>query len=193
MVYYVGKNFDKNKCKPYKTMDGAVKAATKDQELSVWDEDGNTIVQLDVEGKDDESKQGTSETPANGNENKEGSGDEEANKSTDEQSPDETGEKELGETSNEDNQNTENKNGEKVPENQIIIPQEKMKVTVICEGSLNIRRSPQWGNENICGRAARGQSYYVKEIHIVDGKKMVRTIGNLYLSGETEYVQYEQL
>lgn len=29
MVYYVGKNFDKNKCKPYKTMDGAVKAATK--------------------------------------------------------------------------------------------------------------------------------------------------------------------
>lgn len=193
MVYYVGKNFDKNKCKPYKTMDGAVKAATKDQELSVWDEDGNTIVQLDVEGKDDESKQGASETPANGNENKGGSGDEEANKSTDEQSPDETGEKELGETSNEDNQNTENKNGEKVPENQIIIPQGKMKVTVICEGSLNIRRSPQWGNENICGRAARGQSYYVKEIHIVDGKKMVRTIGNLYLSGETEYVQYEQL
>ena len=193
MVYYVGKNFDKNKCKPYKTMDGAVKAATKDQELSVWDEDGNTIVQLDVEGKDDEPRQGTSETPANGNENKEGSGDEEANKSTDEQSPDETGEKELGETSNEDNQNTENKNGEKVPENQIIIPQGKMKVTVICEGSLNIRRSPQWGNENICGRAARGQSYYVKEIHIVDGKKMVRTIGNLYLSGETEYVQYEQL
>ena len=193
MVYYVGKNFDKNKCKPYKTMDGAVKAATKDQELSVWDEDGNTIVQLDVEGKDDESKQGTSETPANGNENKEGSGDEEANKSTDEQSPDETGEKELGETSNEDNQNTENKNGKKVPENQIIIPQGKMKVTVICEGSLNIRRSPQWGHENICGRAARGQSYYVKEIHIVEGKKMVRTIGNLYLSGETECVQYEQL
>lgn len=193
MVYYVGKNFDKNKCKPYKTMDGAVKAATKDQELSIWDEDGNPIVQLETKGKDTESKQGTSETPANGNENKEGSGDEEANKSTDEQSPDETGEKELGETSNEDNQNTENKNGEKVPENQIIIPQEKMKVTVICEGSLNIRRSPQWGNENICGRAARGQSYYVKEIHIVDGKKMVRTIGNLYLSGETEYVQYEQL
>ena len=193
MVYYVGKYFDKNKCKPYKTMDGAVKAATKDQELSVWDEDGNTIVQLDVEEKDDESKQGTSETPVNGNENKEGPGDEEANKSTDEQSPDETGEKEPGETSNEDNQNTENKNGEEVPENQIIIPQGKMKVTVICEGSLNIRRSPQWGNENICGRAARGQSYYVKEIHIVDGKKMVRTIGNLYLSGETEYVQYEQL
>ena len=38
-----------------------------------------------------------------------------------------------------------------------------------------------------------GQSYYVKEIHVVDGKKMVRTIGDLYLSGESEHVQFEQL
>lgn len=202
MVYYVGKNFDKNKCKQYKTTDGAVKAAAKDQELSIWDEDGNPIVQLETKGKDTESKERTSETPANGNEHKEGSGDEDANKSTDEQLPDETGEKPREnqpdesnnvEASNEDNQKTENKNEEEVSENQIIIPQGKMKVTVICEGSLNIRRSPQWGNENICGRAVRGQSYYVKEIHVVDGKKMVRTIGDLYLSGEMEYVQYEQL
>lgn len=35
--------------------------------------------------------------------------------------------------------------------------------------------------------------YYVKEIHVVDGKKMVRTIGDLYLSGESEHVQFEQL
>lgn len=196
MMYYVGKNFDKNKCKPYKTMDGALKAATKDQELSVWDEDGNPIVQLETKGKE------TSEVPVNSNEHKEGSGDEDANKSTDEQLLDETGEKPRenqpdesnnGETSNEDNQKTENKNEEKVPENQIIIPQGKMKATVICEGSLNIRRSPQWGNENICGRAVRGQSYYIKEIHVVDGKKMVRTIGDLYLSGELEYIKYEKL
>ena len=33
----------------------------------------------------------------------------------------------------------------------------------------------------------------VKEIHVVDGKKMVRTIGDLYLSGESEHVQFEQL
>lgn len=30
-------------------------------------------------------------------------------------------------------------------------------------------------------------------IHVVDGKKMVRTIGDLYLSGESEHVQFEQL
>ena len=82
---------------------------------------------------------------------------------------------------------------EEQQEDKVIIPQGKMKVTVICDGSLNIRRSAAWGNENICGRAIRGQSYYVKEIHVVDGKKMVRTIGDLYLSGESEHVQFEQL
>lgn len=43
----------------------------------------------------------------------------------------------------------------------VIILQGKMRVTVICDGSLNIRRSAAWGNDNICGRAIRGQSYYV--------------------------------
>ena len=78
-------------------------------------------------------------------------------------------------------------------EDKVIIPQGKMRVTVVCDGSLNIRRSAAWGNDNICGRTIRGQSYYVKEIHVVDGKKMVRTIGDLYLSGESEHVQFEQL
>ena len=75
----------------------------------------------------------------------------------------------------------------------VIIPQGTMKVTVVCDGALNIRRSPAWGNDNICGRAVRGQSYYVKEIHTVGGKKMVRTIDDLYLSGQSEHVQFEQL
>lgn len=75
----------------------------------------------------------------------------------------------------------------------VIIPQGTMKVTVVCDGALNLRRSPAWGNDNICGRAVRGQSYYVKEIHTVGGKKMVRTIDDLYLSGQSEHVQFEQL
>lgn len=82
---------------------------------------------------------------------------------------------------------------EESTEPEVIIPQGKMKVTVICDGSLNIHRTPEWGESNICGRATRGQTYYIKEIHMVDGKKMVRTVGDLYLSGETEFVQFEQL
>ena len=49
------------------------------------------------------------------------------------------------------------------------------------------------GHGKIMVDRIRGQSYYVKEIHVVDGKKMVRTIGDLYLSGESEHVQFEQL
>ena len=82
---------------------------------------------------------------------------------------------------------------EESTEPKVIIPQGKMKVTVICDGSLNIHRTPEWGESNICGRAIRGQTYYVKEIHMVDGRKMVRTVGDLYLSGESEFVQFEQL
>ena len=33
----------------------------------------------------------------------------------------------------------------------------------------------------------------MKITDVVDGKKMVRTIGDLYLSGESEHVQFEQL
>lgn len=76
-------------------------------------------------------------------------------------------------------------------EDDIITPSGTMKATIVCDGALNLRRSPEWGNDNICGRAVRGQSYYVKEIHTVDGKKMVRTIDNLYLSGQSEHVQFE--
>lgn len=82
---------------------------------------------------------------------------------------------------------------EESTEPKVIIPQGKMKVTVICDGSLNIHRTPEWGESNICGRTIRGQTYYVKEIHMVDGRKMVRTVGDLYLSGETEFVQFEKL
>ena len=78
-------------------------------------------------------------------------------------------------------------------ESETIIPQGTMRVTVICDGTLNLRRSAEWGNENICGRASRGQSYYVKAIHTVQGKKMVQTIDDIYLSGQSEHVQFEQL
>ena len=82
---------------------------------------------------------------------------------------------------------------EQQDKDEVIIPQGTMKVTVVCDGALNLRRSAAWGNDNICGRATRGQSYYVKEIHTIDGKKMVRTIDDLYLSGASEHVQFEQL
>ena len=79
------------------------------------------------------------------------------------------------------------------PGDDVIIPDGEMRVTVVCDGSLNLRRSAEWGNDNICGRATRGQQYHVKAIHTVEGKKMVETIDGLYLSASSAHVQFEQM
>lgn len=218
-----GTEFKKEDCKEYKKLDAALKAAAKDESLVVWDETGKVIGSLtdDVpEGALQTNPDGSVNTyDADGN--KTGTVDAETLKEmttvNDDVSELATGDNEQetpqedaedGETASNDAEttnppsepetgengaNTEPQEAEDEPEDKVIIPQGKMKVTVICDGSLNIRRSAAWGNENICGRAIRGQSYYVKEIHVVDGKKMVRTIGDLYLSGESEHVQFEQL
>jgi len=217
MLYYLGKGteFKKEDCKEYKTIEGAMKAAAKDESFVVWDENGNVIGSLTdnvPEGALQTNPDGSVNTyDADGN--KVGTVDAETveKMTTFESDEDAAGQQEDAEdggtasndaeTTNppsepetgENGANTEPQDTEDEPEDKVIIPQGKMKVTVICDGSLNIRRSAAWGNENICGRAIRGQSYYVKEIHVVDGKKMVRTIGDLYLSGESEHVQFEQL
>lgn len=140
-MYYLGlEQFDKEKCKRYKTLEGAMKAAAKDEKLIVWDENGKIIDLL-----------------------------------------------------SDSNIQTLNDNCTHPEQEEAIISHGKMRVTVICDGSLNIRRSPEWSDDNICGRAIRGQTYYAKEIRIVDGKKMVKTVGNLYLSGDPAHVQIESI
>lgn len=196
MKYYLGKGieFKKEECKEYKKLDAALKAAAKDESLIVWDETGKVIGSLtdDVpEGALQTNPDGIVNTyDADGNKTGtvDAQGDE--NVSNNDKATNTPTEQENGEN----RENTEpDEAAEEQEEEKVIIPQGKMKVTVICDGSLNIRRSAAWGNDNICGRAIRGQSYYVKEIHVVDGKKMVRTVGDLYLSGESAHVQFEQL
>lgn len=193
MLYYLGKGteFKKESCKEYKKLDAALKAAAKDESLVVWDETGKVIVSLT-----DDVPEGALQTNPDGSIpafNEDGT---HAGTVDSETMAAVTGdnEQETQQENGENGANTEtDETTEGEQEDKVIIPQGKMRVTVICDGSLNIRRSAEWGNDNICGRAIRGQSYYVKEIHVVDGKKMVRTIGDLYLSGESEHVQFEQL
>ena len=156
-----------------------------DGSVNTYDADGNKVGTVDAETVE---KMTTFESDEDAAGQQEDAEDEET-ASNDAETTNPPSEPETGENG----ANTEPQEAEDEPEDKVIIPQGKMKVTVICDGSLNIRRSAAWGNENICGRAIRGQSYYVKEIHVVDGKKMVRTIGDLYLSGESEHVQFEQL
>ncbi|MEH2955896.1 hypothetical protein VV089_23560 [Candidatus Merdisoma sp. JLR.KK011] len=200
MLYYLGKGteFKKEECKEYKTIEGALRAAAKDEAFVVWDENGKV-----VGGLTDNVPEGALKTNPDGSvpafdksghpvgtvdaETAQKATGEGAETATDGQNGAEP-EKSTPETENAGNgANTEPE------ESETIIPQGTMRVTVICDGTLNLRRSAEWGNENICGRASRGQSYYVKAIHTVQGKKMVQTIDDVYLSGQSEHVQFEQL
>ena len=287
MLYYLGKGteFKKEDCKEYKTIEGALKAAAKNEELVVWDENGNVIGSLTdnvpegaletnpdgsvntynadgnkvgtmtaeelkaattlTDEKDAEGQQGDAGTstddenggtggnapvePENGqnganSEQENGqqtSGDEkdaegqrgDAGTSTDDEnggtggnapvepengqnganSEQENGQQTSGdgddaagqETSGDDERKTE----EQVSDSDTIYPEKTTRAIVDCDGALNLRRSASWGNESICGRAVRGQSYYIKAIHTVEGKKMLETIDGIFLSGQPEHVR----
>ena len=247
MLYYFGKGkeFKKEECKEYKTIEGALRAAAKDETLTVWDENGKIVggltdnvpegaLQTNPDGSvnaydADGNKVGTVDAATvaavtgntgagDGQQDNAGTSTGDAGAATGSGNDDGRGnmplEQEKGQNgaNRQTQQGTDTGAGDGQQDNTgasgggdsgqqgnvsesdtVIVPQGTMKVTVICDGTLNLRRSPHWGNTNVCGRASRGQSYYVKEIHTVDGKKMVRTIDDLYLSGASEHVQFEQL
>ena len=208
MLYYLGKGteFKKEECKEYKTLKNALAAAAKDEALTVWDENGVVVGGLtdnvpegalntnpdgsvnayDENGNPAGTVDAATVAEMTGNVPEAGENGGKEDEAGNESSKPENGGNEANTTS----QTGEDDGGQ---QDSVIIPQGTMKVTVVCDGALNLRRSPAWGNDNICGRAVRGQSYYVKEIHTVGGKKMVRTIDDLYLSGQSEHVQFEQL
>lgn len=208
MLYYLGEGTElkKDECKEYKTIEGALRAAAKDETLTVWDENGKA-----VGGLTDNVLEGALNTNQNGNapvfdENGYPIGTVDAVTAaiaTGAEGQDIAGEaveiavdgknEAKSEKSIMEIETGENGANMKSEESETIIPQGTMRVTVICDGTLNLRRSADWGNGNICGRASRGQSYYVKAIHTVQGKKMVQTIDDIYLSGQSEHVQFEQL
>ena len=263
MLYYLGKGtkFEKEECKEYKTIEGALRAAAKDEAFVVWDETGKIVGGLtdnvpegalkpnpdgSVPAFDEsghpigavdaatvaaatgqqeaqkatgegaetatdrqngaEPEKSTPETENAGNganteqekggqDSGDGDGQQETQKATGEGAETAT-DRQNGaepEKSTPETENAGNGANTKPEESETIIPQGTMRVTVICDGTLNLRRSADWGNGNICGRASRGQSYYVKAIHTVQGKKMVQTIDDIYLSGQSEHVQFEQL
>lgn len=193
MKYYLGTGteFAKEDCKEYKTLDGVLKAAAKDKNFVVWDETGNQIGSLTDNVPDGAVEKNPDE---NINADETGNHAEEQKTSGDGAESVENGQ-EQPEAENTAQEQEKAGNGENTAseEHEIIVPQGTMRVTVICDGTLNLRRTPTWNPGNECGRAARGQSYYVKAIHTVAGKKMVQTIDDIYLSGRSEHVQFEQL
>lgn len=249
MLYYLSKGteFKKEDCKEYKTIEGALKAAAKNEELVVWDENGNVIGSLtdnvpegaletnpdgsvntyDADGnkvgtmtaeelkaattltdeKDAEGQQGnagastddenggtggnTPVEPENGQ--NEANSEQENEQQTSGDGDDVAGQQTSGDGDDAAEQETsgddESKTEEQVSDSDTIYPEKTTRAIVDCDGALNLRRSASWGNESICGRAVRGQSYYIKAIRTVEGKKMLETIDGIFLSGQPEHVR----
>ena len=249
MLYYLGKGteFKKEDCKEYKTIEGALKAAAKNEELVVWDENGNVIgsltdnvpegaLQTNTDGSvntynadgnkvgtmtaeelkaattftDDESAEGQQgdagastddgnggtggNAPVEPKNGQNGANSEQENEQqTSGDGDDVAGQQTSGDGDDAAEQETsgddESKTEEQVSDSDTIYPEKTTRAIVDCDGALNLRRSASWGNESICGRAVRGQSYYIKAIHTVEGKKMLETIDGIFLSGQPEHVR----
>ena len=249
MLYYLGKGteFKKEDCKEYKTIEGALKAAAKNEELVVWDENGNVIGSLtdnvpegaletnpdgsvntyNADGNkvgtmtaeelkaattltDDESAEGQQgdagastddesggtggNAPVEPENGQNGANSEQENgQQTSGDGDDAAGQQTSGDGDDAAEQETsgddESKTEEQVSNSDTIYPEKTTRAIVDCDGALNLRRSASWGNESICGRAVRGQSYYIKAIHTVEGKKMLETIDGIFLSGQPEHVR----
>ena len=229
MLYYLGKGteFKKENCKEYKTIEGALKAAAKDEELVVWDETGkiigsltNNIPEGALETNEDGSvntyngegnKVGTmtpeeleaattvNDDSTEGQQNNAGASTESENGNSGGNTPVQPENGQNGANSEQESEQQtsgdgdDDAAGEQVSDSDTIYPEKTTRVIVDCDGALNLRRSASWGNENICGRAVRGQSYYVKAINTVEGKKMLETIDGIFLSGKTEHVRIETI
>ena len=229
MLYYLGKGteFKKENCKEYKTIEGALKVAAKDEELVVWDETGkiigsltNNIPEGALETNEDGSvntyngegnKVGTmtpeeleaattvNDDSTEGQQNNAGASTESENGNSGGNTPVQPENGQNGAKSEQESEQQtsgdgdDDAAGEQVSDSDTIYPEKTTRVIVDCDGALNLRRSASWGNENICGRAVRGQSYYVKAIHTVEGKKMLETIDGIFLSGKTEHVRIETI
>ncbi|MCM1561505.1 MAG: hypothetical protein NC123_18515 [Butyrivibrio sp.] len=200
MSYYLGKGteFKKEECKEYKTLKNVLAAAAKDDKYIVWDEDGKVIG-----GLTDNVPDRALNTNPDGSVPAFDADGKPAGTVNDDTVAEATGEnagaaiKEHNETGQEDDsrdeeENCRNKNDTEQCDT-VMIPEGTVKATVICSGTLNLRRTAQWGNDNICGRAASGQQYYVKAVHTVQGRKMIQTIDNIFLSGESEHVKLESM
>lgn len=210
-LYYLGTGteFVKAQCKEYKTIEGALEAAAKDESLVVWDEDGNIIGSLTdnvpdgaLQTNPDGNKVGTVDAATveamTGNtpeDNAEGGqngskGNGQANTPQQDENA-ENGANRASENGEDENPEDDDEN---IPAAGITAEQVgRFHVTVVCAGSLRLRRSASWDNSNECGRASKGQTYIGKRLFMLDGLPMLETVDGLFMSAAAEHVKMEKM
>lgn len=170
MMYYMGMEFNKEKCKEYKKQDAAEKAAEK-QGAAVFDENGEVVADFrPTATMTDKVPDGATE------ENPDGS----------------------VKTYNEDGKQVGTATAEEVKAAEEAVTEEiegvqavriKGKVKRIFKGALRVRNTPSWSPRVVRGATA----FDMKEVtHVleVEGKPMYRTIDGYFITGDPELVEY---
>lgn len=155
MLYFVGEGetFNIKDCKKYKTLEGAVRAANKKENSTIWTETGDIVAPNGEKIVVPPLGKGLAISN-------------------------------TADIFEEIEENT-------IPEENL--PDQKRKAIVICNCSLRVRRSPSWDEGNTCGLVSTGATFRVKDIIEVEGKEMIHTVDDLYISADPEHVRIEKL
>lgn len=172
MMYYMGIEFIKEKCKEYKKQEAAEKAAEK-QEAAVFNENGEVVADFRPAAimTDEVPDRATEENP-------------DGNVKTYNEKGEEIGTATVEEVKATEEAVTEEIGG--VPAVRI-----KGKVRRIFKGALRVRNMPSWSPRVVRGATA----FDTKEVtHVltVEGKPMYRTIDGYFITGDPELVEYSE-
>lgn len=188
-MFYMGKEFNKEENKEYKTLEGGLKAAQKNQ-MNLYDENGEIVsenvpkVQLtdDVpEGALQKNPDGTVNTYNEAGEKVGTATPEEVQAAMDAIAEDDI-EKAAAAAQAEDAAKEEGKEPDGVTE-------VKGKIKRVFNGKLRVRRSASWDSNAACGVTSFDEKKVVRR-HVVDGKPLFETADGYFISGKSDHVEF---
>lgn len=177
-MYYMGKEFNKEENKEYKTLEGGLKAAQKNK-MNLYDENGE-IVSANVPKVQlvDEVPEGALQENPDGTVNTYNEAGEQVGTATPEEvqaAMDAITEEDIAAAA------------AQVEEDGVT--EVKGKIRRVFNGKLRVRRSASWD-----GSAVRGVTAFVeKEVvrrHVVDGKPLFETVDGHFISGKADHVEF---
>lgn len=210
-MWYMGKEFNKESNKEYKTLEGGLKAA-KREGMNLYDENGEVVhpakaADEATEGAESEKEQKTENCTPEAEKGQEGANAEATG--TKEEGVTLVDEDEVPEGALEDNEdgsvNVYDESGQKVgtiskeeAEEAAAAAGEAMegsvtdvhgKIRRIFNGAVRIRRSPSWDMYAEAG-VTKFEEKQVKALHIVDGKPMYETTDGYFITGAADIVEF---
>ena len=203
MEYFMGETFDKEKNKPYKTLDAAEKAAEK-QKAAVFDENGAVVKDF----REKEEKPAEQPQTATDDSNRQQQPADSTDQEGQEQQATMTDKVPEGALDTDEDGNVPifgadgNQVGTATPE-EIKAAEEavtenidgvpavriKGKVRRVFNGSIRIRKAPSWSNDAVRGATAFTEKI-VTHVMEVDGKPMYKTLDGYFISGDPKLVEY---